>query len=51
VLVAFDHMRVKISYLEWAYRFLDVYRKLFKNDETGEEEGERVNDISGRNKK
>lgn len=33
-MVAFDHMRFKLSYLEWGYKFLDVYRKLFKNDDT-----------------
>jgi hypothetical protein len=33
VIVAFDHMRLKLSYLEWAYRFLDIYRKLFTNED------------------
>jgi ribonuclease Z len=33
VLVAFDHMRFRISYLEWAYKFIDIYAKLFKNDD------------------
>jgi hypothetical protein len=32
-MVAFDHMRFKISYLEWAYLFLDIYAKLFTNDD------------------
>jgi len=32
IMVAFDHMRFKLSYLEWAYKFLDIYSKLFKND-------------------
>lgn len=32
-MVAFDHMRVKLSKFEWAYSMLDIYAKLFKNDE------------------
>ena len=32
-MVAFDHMRVKLSQFEWAYSMLDIYAKLFKNDE------------------
>jgi hypothetical protein len=33
-MVAFDHMRIKLSYFEWAYKMLEVYRKLFTNDDT-----------------
>jgi len=32
-MVAFDHMRVKLSQFEWAYQMLDIYRKLFTNEE------------------
>ncbi len=32
-IVAFDHMRFRVSYLEWAYKFIDIYSKLFKNDD------------------
>lgn len=32
-MVAFDHMRVKLSYLEWTYKLLGIYKKIFKNDE------------------
>lgn len=32
-MVAFDHMRVKLSYFEWAYTMLDVYKKFFTNDD------------------
>ena len=26
-------MRFRVSYLEWAYKFIDIYAKLFKNDD------------------
>lgn len=32
-MVAFDHMRVKLSQFEWAYSMLDIYAKLFKNED------------------
>lgn len=32
-MVAFDHMRLKLSYFEWAYQVLDIYRKVFTNDD------------------
>jgi hypothetical protein len=38
-MVAFDHMRIKLSYFEWAYNMLDIYRKLFNNDDIMGEEG------------
>jgi hypothetical protein len=36
-MVAFDHMRVRLSQFEWAYSMLDIYAKLFKNDDNTEE--------------
>ena len=38
-MVAFDHMRIKLSYFEWAYNMLDIYRKLFNNDDIVGEDG------------
>ena len=32
-LIAFDHLRVSCSQLEWAYAMVSVYRKLIRNDE------------------
>lgn len=32
-MVAFDHMRLKLSYFEWAYQLLDIYRRVFTNDD------------------
>lgn len=32
-MVAFDHMRLKLSYFEWAYEFMDIYSRLFTNDD------------------
>ena len=32
-MVAFDHLRVSFSSLEWAYAMVAVYRKLIRNDE------------------
>lgn len=32
-MVAFDHMRMKLSQFEWAYHMLEIYRKVFTNDE------------------
>ena len=32
-MVAFDHMRVKLSQFEWAYHMLDIYKQLFTNDD------------------
>ena len=32
VMVAMDHMRVKISQFEWTYMLLDIYKQLFSND-------------------
>ena len=32
-MIAFDHLRVSCSQLEWAYAMVDVYRKLIRNDE------------------
>ena len=32
-MIAFDHMRVSFSSLEWAYAMVAVYRKLISNDE------------------
>ena len=34
-LIAFDHMRVTIGNLEWAYQMVHLYSKLLSNDETG----------------
>ena len=36
-MVAFDHMRMKLSYFEWAYQLLDIYKKLFPNDDLADE--------------
>eukprot|EP00347_Sterkiella_histriomuscorum_P018145 403346620 len=33
IMVAFDHMRFKLSYLEWAYMYLDLYQRFFTNEE------------------
>jgi ribonuclease Z len=33
VLVTFDHMRVGISQLEWAYRATELYSKLLSNED------------------
>lgn len=41
-MVAFDHMRIKLSYFDWAYKMLDVYKKLFRNDDIVEEESEKA---------
>lgn len=38
-MVAFDHMRIKLSYFDWAYKMLDIYRKLFTNDDIIGDEG------------
>jgi len=38
-MVAFDHMRIKLSYFDWAYKMLDIYRKLFTNDDVIGDEG------------
>ena len=43
VMVAFDHMRFKLSYLEWAYKFLDVYKRFFTNDDVIETTGPDAN--------
>lgn len=32
-MMAFDHMRVRLSQFEWAYKLLDVYKRLFTNDD------------------
>jgi hypothetical protein len=32
-MVAFDHLRLKLSYFEWAYHLLDIYRKVFTNED------------------
>ncbi len=32
-MVAFDHMRLKLKHFEYAYELLELYKKLFKNDE------------------
>jgi len=29
-----DHMRLKLSYFEWAHVFLDLYQRLFTNDDS-----------------
>ena len=41
-LVAFDHMRISFSQLEWAYALLPIYQKMISNDddEEGVQEGE-----------
>jgi len=33
-MIAFDHMRLRLSGFEWTWQLLDVYEKCFKNDET-----------------
>jgi ribonuclease BN (tRNA processing enzyme) len=30
VLIALDHMRLRLKHFDQAYRFIDVWRKLFK---------------------
>lgn len=32
ILFAFDHMRIEIRHLEWAYHSMDIYRKLIMNE-------------------
>ena len=32
-LIAFDHMRLSLSQLEWAYAMVSVYKELLSNDE------------------
>jgi hypothetical protein len=44
-IVAFDHMRFRVSYLEWAYKFIDIYAKLFKNDDVIETTDTSAKDI------
>jgi ribonuclease Z len=34
-LVAFDHMRIRLSHLEWAYHITELYSKLLSNDDIG----------------
>ena len=41
-MVAFDHMRVRLSQFEWAYSMLDIYAKLFKNDDNTEEKASQI---------
>jgi len=31
-MMAFDHLRFKLSYLEWAYKFLPIFKNFFFND-------------------
>jgi hypothetical protein len=31
-LIAFDHMRFPLSYLEWGYQINNLYRVLLKNE-------------------
>jgi hypothetical protein len=37
-MMAFDHMRVRLSQFAWAYKMLDVYKRLFTNDDLDENE-------------
>eukprot|EP00351_Strombidinopsis_sp_SopsisLIS2011_P004271 CAMPEP_0116871786 /NCGR_PEP_ID=MMETSP0463-20121206/2278_1 /TAXON_ID=181622 /ORGANISM="Strombidinopsis sp, Strain SopsisLIS2011" /LENGTH=39 /DNA_ID= /DNA_START= /DNA_END= /DNA_ORIENTATION= len=39
-MITFDHMRVKLSHLEWAYKFIQLYRELISNEEEEEEQQE-----------
>ena len=32
MLIAFDHLRLSLSQLEWAYELVPVYAELFTND-------------------
>lgn len=36
-LIAFDHLRVSMKNLEWAYNICDLYRKLLSNEDTPKE--------------
>ena len=52
-MVAFDHMRIKLSYFDWAYKMLDIYKKLFNNDDIIGDEGAEKGDAkkqAGKNK-
>ena len=51
-MVAFDHMRIKLSQFEWAYKMLDIYKKLFNNDDivVDDASGEAGGKKSGKNK-
>ena len=49
-MVAFDHMSIKFSQLEWAYTLLDIYQKFFKNDDN-EDKGEEQKTDSSQNKR
>jgi hypothetical protein len=49
VLIAFDHMRLKLSHFEFAYKYLDPISKLFAEDEP--ENGEIKKDREMKNKK
>jgi hypothetical protein len=33
VLIAFDHLRVTMENLEWAYKVVDLYRRLLSNED------------------
>jgi hypothetical protein len=33
-LIAFDHMRIPLSYLEWGYKINSLYKELLNDDET-----------------
>jgi ribonuclease BN (tRNA processing enzyme) len=37
VLIAFDHTRVTIENLEWAWRVVDLYRRLLSNEDPSKE--------------
>lgn len=32
VMIAFDHLRLKLSDFEWAYHFLEIFAKVVSND-------------------
>jgi hypothetical protein len=33
VIIAFDHLRLSLSQLEWAYQYLDIFQALFAEPE------------------
>ena len=47
VLVAFDHMRVRLSHLEWAYKVNQIYKLALDNDNEEEQEEK----VKGKTKK
>ena len=39
-MIAFDHMRLRLSDFEWAWQFIDVFAACVSNEKGGEDEPE-----------